>query len=844
MIDDRTTPNPAYQPRQVPPELHGLAELALDLRWNWNHAADRLWETIAPELWNATGNAWLILESVSRRRLEELAQDQSFRAELRHLLDTRTEYYGGDTWFSQQHGHDQLGTVAYFSMEFGLGESLPIYSGGLGILAGDHLKTASDLGVPLVGVGLLYQQGYFRQAIDADGEQLAFYPYNDPTMLPALPLRDADGEWLRIEVTLPGRILYLRSWVVHVGRTRLYLLDSNHPLNVPSDRGITGELYGGNLETRLQQELILGIGGWRLLKALGYGCNVCHLNEGHAAFVILERAHSFMERYGTDFASALRSTAAGNVFTSHTPVEAAFDRFPQHLMAQYLNVYARRLGVEVNELLALGRLNGDDDGEPFNMAYFAIRGCCRANGVSLLHGSVSRAIFQPLFPDWPAAEIPVGHVTNGVHMPSWDSAAADRLWTETCGKGRWLGTVEWLEERFRVVDDESLWEFRSRQRRQLIQQLRHRLVRQQRARGRHRNLSEAFAERLDANCLTVGFARRFANYKRPELLLSDPERLIRLLTDPQRPLQLVVAGKAHPQDEDGKRSVRRWTEFMHRPEVAGRVVFVEDYDIGLATELVQGVDLWLNTPRRPWEASGTSGMKILVNGGLNLSELDGWWAEAYDPAVGWALGDRREHDSDPEWDRHEANQLYQRLEEEIIPAFYERDAQGVPRRWVTMVRESMARLTPRFSTNRMLREYLETYYLPADAECRRRAEGLGAEIEQWRQSILAHWGQLHFGNSTVETGRDGHRFAVQVYLDDLGPDRVRVELYAESLEGEAPLIYPMTRVRALTGAVNGYLYEAAVPADRPAGHYTPRIVPHHPAAHVPGESAAILWMKR
>ncbi|SCZ54601.1 alpha-glucan family phosphorylase [Thiohalomonas denitrificans] len=836
--------NPSYLPRPLPPQLAGLAELALDVRWNWNHAADRLWESIDPELWNATGNAWLILESVSHRRLEKLAEDETFRSELERLLATREKYLASSSWFSETHASDELNGVAYLSMEFGLGEALPIYSGGLGILAGDHLKTASDLGVPLIGVGLLYQQGYFRQSLDATGEQIASYPYNDPTLLPVMPLRDVEGEWLRVSIDLPGRELHLRAWQVQAGRNRLYLLDSNHPLNGPADRGITAELYGGSVEMRLQQELVLGIGGWRLLRALAIQCDVLHLNEGHPAFAVLERAADFMRRSGTDFSTALRATAAGNIFTSHTPVDAAFDRFPKELIAQYLEPLTRSLGVELEELLALGRINGPDAHEPFNMAYLALRCSARINGVSQLHGEVSRSIFQPLFPGRPRHEIPIGHVTNGVHMPSWDSAHADRLWTNACGKERWLGAQEGLEAGFRAVDDETLWDFRGRQRQDLIGHLRQRLVRQLRARGQGPALAESLIERLDPNCLTIGFARRFATYKRPDLLLHDPQRLERLLNDSERPVQLVIAGKAHPKDRLGQKMVRRWSDFMHHSRAQGRMVFVEDYAIGLATELVQGVDLWLNTPLRPWEASGTSGMKVLVNGGLNISELDGWWAEAYRPEAGWSIGDGREHDSDPAWDAHEAEQLYSLLENEVVPAFYNRNEQGIPTAWVQRLRESMAHLTPTFSANRMVRQYTEDYYLPAAAEWRRRVDNNGAlaeELEAWRHSIKKHWPRLHFGGGGVENDGEHYLFRLQIFLDEIDPDFVAAQLYAVPRSEDEQSVWPLERGQPLPGTVNGFTFHARVPADRPAEHYTPRLVPHHPHARVPLESPLILW---
>jgi starch phosphorylase len=515
-----------YLPRTLAKPLEGLATLALDLRWCWHHGADALWRTIDAELWTATANPWLILETVSEQRLHRLARDAQFLELLRGQLAARQAHLQGESWFGTHHARSFRGSVAYFSMEFGLGESLPIYSGGLGVLAGDHLKTACDLGVPLVGVGLLYQRGYFRQAVDAHGEQIEFYPYNDPSMLPVVPLRDAQGEWVRITVELPGRPLRLRTWLAQAGRRSLFLLDSNDPLNDPADRGITGELYGGGQEMRLQQEIVLGIGGWRLLQALQLDCPVCHLNEGHAAFAVLERARHSMEHLGQPFGVALRATRAGNLFTTHTPVEAGFDRFPPDLFAQYFNDYAEQLGIGIERLLGLGRATPSDVAEPFNMAYLAVRGAGAVNAVSRLHGAVSRRIFQPLFPRWPEPEVPVTHVTNGVHVPSWDSAAADTLWTAACGKPRWQGEMEAVEAGLRRLDAAALWSLRAQGRRQLVEFLRTRLVRQTSGRGVPATQVAACARWLDPDALTLGFARRFAEYKRTNLLLRDPGRRI------------------------------------------------------------------------------------------------------------------------------------------------------------------------------------------------------------------------------------------------------------------------------------------------------------------------------
>jgi starch phosphorylase len=714
-------------------------------------------------------------------------------------------------------------------------------------VAGDQLKAASDLGIPVIGVGLLYQQGYFRQVIDKNGAQQALFPYNDPGQLPITPLRQANGEWLRLKIALPGYSVWLRAWQVQVGRVKLYLLDSNDAANYPAHRGITSELYGGGPELRLKQELLLGIGGWRLLAALGIQPEVCHLNEGHAAFAVLERACGFMQENGRPFEAALAVTRGGNLFTTHTAVAAGFDRFAPALVEQYLGGYAeQKLGITRHDLLALGRQNPNDAAEPFNMAYLAIRGSGAVNGVSRLHGRVSRHLFEPLFPHWPADEVPVGHVTNGVHMPTWDSAPADALWTEACGKDRWLGTAETLQQDMRRVSDASLWQFRIAASKSLVEYARERLSRQLAASGAPPEAVEGAKHLFDPNTLTLGFARRFATYKRPNLLLHDPERLLRLLTHPQRPVQLIMAGKAHPADQAGQVLIQQWTHFIRRPEVRPHVIFLGDYDMHLTEQLVQGVDVWLNTPRRPWEACGTSGMKVLVNGGINLSELDGWWAEAYTPEVGWALGDGQEHDDDPAWDAVEAEALYALLEGEVIPEFYARDEQGIPGAWVARMRESMARLTPRFSTSRAVREYTEQYYLPAASAYRERTAdrgASGAQIVNWRHAVEQKWAALRFGEVKVDTDGGQHQFEAQVYLDDLDPKAVRVELYADGVDGSAPQRVEMMRVSQLVGATNGYAYRAQVPAARPATDYTARLIPHRDGVAIPLEEARILWQR-
>lgn len=848
MSEQSRVSHPLYN--LLPIEIEGfdsLAKLALDMRWSWNHATDEVWRQLDPKLWEITHNPWVVLQTASRDRIESVLADPVFRKNVDALVQKRRQEIAAPAWFQKYHAKSPLTCVAYFCLEFMLSEALPIYSGGLGNVAGDQLKAASDLGVPVVGVGLLYQQGYFRQVIDKDGKQQALFPYNDPGQLPITPLRRPNGEWLRLEISLPGYSVWLRAWQVQVGRVKLYLLDSNDAANYPAHRGITSELYGGGPELRLEQEMLLGIGGWKLLTALGLKPEVCHLNEGHAAFAVLERARSFMQESGQPFEVALAVTRAGNLFTTHTAVTAGFDRFNPDLIEHYLGGYAKdKLGITTQDLLALGRKNPKDVSESFNMAYLAIRGSSSVNGVSRLHGKVSRHLFASLFPHWPAEEVPIGHVTNGVHVPSWDSAPADDLWTEFCGKDRWIGTMENLEHDIRRVSDARLWDFRLAAGKSLVTYARERLYRELAVAGMSAETAATAKHLFDPGVLTLGFARRFATYKRPNLLLHDPERLLRLLTNSERPVQLIIAGKAHPDDLAGQALIREWIRFNRRPEVRSHIVFLSDYDMLLSEQLIQGVDVWINTPRRPWEACGTSGMKVLVNGGLNLSVLDGWWAEAYTPKVGWALGDGLEHSEDSTWDALEADALYDLLEQKVIPEFYTRDENGIPTTWVARMRESMALLTSRFSANRAVREYIEHYYLPAAAAYHLRTDNKGEsgkKMVDWRLSLEQNWTMLRFGEVKVETQNEQLFFQVQVYINDLDPDAVEVELYADGRNGEKPVRQQMKRVRQLVGAVGGYTYSATVSASRPQTDYTARIIPCCESVLVPLEEAHILWQR-
>ena len=855
----------------LPEQLQPLVELALNLRWTWSHSTDVLWKSLNAELWELSQNPLLILNNVSAAQFEKISQDPQFKQTLDNCIAALKTYLEDPGWYGQTYKKHGPGCIAYFSMEFGISEALPIYAGGLGMLAGDHLKTASDLGVPVVGVGLMYFQGYVRQMLSADDWQLEFYPHNDSTNLPIVPVRDRSGSLLRVSVALPGRILTLRVWLAQVGKTPLYLLDSNDLYNSPADQGITSRLYHEDPETRLLQEIVLGIGGWRVLNALGIEPEVCHLNEGHAAFVALERARQFKHENKLSFQQALWATRAGNVFTTHTPVAAAFDQFDKQLIAQYFSLYVQDLDISMEELLALGNKDmgrkdpgrididsadmgqqANENGNTFNMAYLALHGSGHVNGVSKLHGEVSRNLFTPLFPSWPLQEIPVNYITNGVHVPSWDSQWTDELWTDSCGKQRWLGTLEENEQAIAALSDEAIWDCRAKGRTGLVNYARKRLTRQLGQHGASPEVLEQAGHVLDPNALTLGFARRFTAYKRPELLFHDQQRLASLLNNVERPVQLIVAGKTHPQDAEGKRLLQAVVRFSRREEVKQRVVFLEDYDISLAQQLVQGIDVWINTPRRCWEACGTSGMKVLVNGGLNLSELDGWWAEAYSPDVGWAF-DMHTFDAaitDAGVDDYQAQELYTLLEQQVIPEFYNRNERGLPAEWVSRIRSSMAKLTCQFSSNRMVREYVEQCYLPAAAAVQHRCAESGkiaVDLLQWQKTIASNWDELHFGSLQIQSEAEQLSFQVQVYLGGMPVEWINVELYAESANGEVVKVN-MERQSEIAGAVNGFVFAVTVPADMTtekiaAENYVPRIVPAHADAYVPLEESHIFWQR-
>jgi len=832
----------------LPEEVADLRSLALDLRWTWSHECDALWEYVDKSLWQRTRNPWTVLLNTPTQRLRSLASDNVFRQKLAESVNARRLYLQRPGVLNPSNGRAAIGAVAYFSMEFGLGAVLPLYAGGLGVLAGDFLKTASDMNVPVIGVGLLYQEGYFRQILDAEGRQQEFYPYNEPATMPIEPVVLEENGWLRIPLELPGRIIQLRVWRATVGRATLYLLDSNDPLNSPVDRGITAKLYGGGNEIRLMQEIVLGVGGWRVVEALHPEVEVCHINEGHAAFAIIERACQFADKANLNFWDALWATRAGNVFTTHTPVAAGFDSFSPTLLRKYLPYVETRLadrGASFDDIIGLGRIAPSNSDEPFNMAYLAQHGSAVCLGVSRLHGEFSRHLFQPLYPHWPTCEVPVGHVTNGVHIPTWDSARADKLWTDACGKDRWREMPDDLGDRMSRVSDEELWAMRGDGRQKIVSFVRRHLVTALRERGTDLDLIPQSDVILDPNVLIVGFARRFTGYKRPNLLLRDVARLEKLLVNEKCPIQIIVAGKAHPADLEGKQMIQAWINLAQQPRYRRRVVFLEDYDIALAQELVQGVDVWINTPRRPWEACGTSGMKVLVNGGLNCSILDGWWDEAYDANGGWSIGDGRGGEAQ-DVDERDARSLYDALEQKIIPEFYDRDTDGLPRAWLARVRRSMSALTSVFSSARMMREYIEKAYLPLAEAYRVRTANtcaLAKDMRVWSDALWRHWSSLHIGSPTIVQAEDQWRFSVPVFLGEISPSSIHVELFANERKDRPAEAAILHQEQAIPGTLNGYIYAGEVAASRSADDYTVRIVPYHGDVKIPLEIPLIAWQR-
>lgn len=838
----------------LPPELECLKELAYNLRWTWDHETIHLFQRLDRELWESTGhNPVLMLGTISQSRLDEAAKDDGFRAHLDRICQLHYEYKKGlGTWYKKQVRRGTKDCVAYFSAEFGITECLPIYSGGLGILAGDHVKAASELGLPLVGVGIAYQQGYFRQYLNADGWQQERYPVNDFYNMPMKQVRDDNGNPLIVSVDLPGRSVNIQVWKAEVGRVELYLMDTNVPQKRKEDEDITDALYHGDPDIRIRQEIILGIGGMRVLKALGISPTVCHMNEGHSAFLALERIRQLMEERKLSFHEAREVAAAGSVFTTHTAVPAGIDKFSPDLMERYLGDYYRALGLSKEEFLALGRANASDSFEPFSMAYLAIRLSTKVNAVSKLHGDVSQKLFQPVWRDVPVNEVPITYITNGVHTRSWISDEMADIFNRYLGT-RWLDdtTDQSMWKRIEDVPDEELWRIKQRRRERMVNFCRKRVRSQMEARGAMPSELKEASEILSHDALTIGFARRVATYKRATLLLQDPKRLAAILNNKERPVQIIIAGKAHPEDAPAKELIRQLIQLTRQPELKGKFVFIEDYDMNVARWLVSGVDLWLNTPRRFLEACGTSGMKVIFNGGINCSILDGWWDEAYTPRAGWAIG-RGEVYSDPLYqDEVESNALYDLLEKEIITKFYERDNNDIPRAWIHRMKTSMVDLAPQFNVNRMVREYALRTYLPASIRFSDFLENDSArarEMSAWKRRVENDW--HHVRVEAVETQvpekvhvGDDMRVRAWISMGPLSPEDFSVQIYHGRLDAHGNFIEGEVVPMVLSEQKDGKsLFTGAIRYFKSGRHgFTVRVLAHHDDMGTPFETGLIQW---
>ncbi len=842
----------------LPTQLERLRDLAYNFYWAWNHDIIMLFRQLDSDLWEETDhNPVLMLGTIDQEKLKAAIADDGFLAQLERISHHFDAYLvGQSTWFKRSHSSFAADSclIAYFSAEFGVTECLSIFAGGLGVLAGDHLKSASDLGVPLVGVGLLYQQGYFRQYLNEAGWQQENYVDNDFYTLPIFLEQNATGKPVKIALDFPGRQVVAQVWRAQVGRVSLYLLDTNVPENTIEDRRITHQLYGGDNEMRLKQEFVLGIGGFRALEQLQITPTVYHMNEGHSAFLAIERIRRLMEQEKLSFEEAREAASAGLVFTTHTPVPAGHDYFPSELMDRYFTPYYNAMQLPRKEFLALGRKVPENEKEPFCMTVLALRMAAYSNGVSRLHGYVSRQMWQSLWPGVPQSEIPIGHITNGVHFLSWISREMKQLYDRYLGL-RWRRepAEKAVWEKAEHIATNELWLTHERRRERLVAFARRRLRMQLAQRGATHVELEAADEVLDPEALTIGFSRRFATYKRATLILRDPDRLARILNNPDCPVQIIFAGKAHPKDEPGKTLIQQIIAMARQERFRRRLVFLEDYDMSVARYLVQGADIWLNTPLRPREASGTSGMKATANGVLNLSILDGWWDEAYQPDVGWAIGRRETYEDREYQDAIEAENLYGLLEREVIPTFYDRSADGLPRRWITHIKANIKQLCHFFNTHRMVEDYTSNFYLPAAEQFRKLTANNMARAKQlaaWSKHVRDNWEKVRV--ELVEKGptknlQVGEEFNIQVrvHLGNLNPEDVEVMLYLGRMNATGKIVGARKIPMKFVGGDYEWVpvYEASnIICEHSGMHgYTVRVTPRHEDLTKPFLPGLIVW---
>lgn len=838
---------------KLPTQLEPLRSLSYNLCFSWRGEIRDLFQRMDPKLWtDCAHNPVLMLGLISQERLEEMSRDQGFLAQLDRVSQDFNRYLSQPRIQAMDYSPELPFQVAYFSAEFGMSGSLPIYSGGLGILSGDHLKSASDLNVPLVGVGLLYQEGYFSQYLSSDGWQMETYPINDFSNIPVKLVRDKERKPLQVSVSFKGETVNILIWRIDVGRVPLYLLDTNLPVNSPDCRRTTAQLYGGDREMRLRQEIVLGVGGIRALKALGIEPTVIHMNEGHSAFSALERINILRKEKGLSFDAAREMVIATTVFTTHTPVPAGNDVFNPDLIQAYFGEYAKELGINFRVLLGYGRLDPRDEGEKFGMSTLALRLSSHANGVSRLHGKVSRSMWQKIWSHHPVEDVPIDHITNGIHVPTWISREMAFLLI------RYLGP-DWAEdpdnervwEQIENIPSTELWRSHERCRDHLVGFARRLLADQLKARGVDPSEIQGVGDVLTPDAMTIGFARRFATYKRATLLFRDPDRLDRILNNPSRPVQIIIAGKAHPQDNEGKEFIKTIIHLTREERFRRRIVFMEDYNFHIAHVMVSGCDVWLNTPRRPLEACGTSGMKALANGSLNLSVLDGWWDEGYHHKYGWALGHGEVYRDFKIQDDIEGRDLYNLLEEEVVPLFYQRGHDDIPRGWVEKMKAGLRHLVPIFNSHRMVQEYMDRYYLP----CSKRFNLLGSnnfagtiELASWRQKLMTGWAGVSVEEVISGDGLDmfvGSELDIEarVKLGALTPDDVTVEAYYGHLDHNGDFAERDTavlEVKDLKGEI--YSFKGKIPCPKTGRFgYTVRIMPSKKRLENPFIMGLVTW---
>lgn len=779
----------------LPEKLESLREIVHNLYWTWNHDAIELFRRLDRKLWEETHhNPVLMLGKISQDRLNQVALDDSFISHMNRVFVQLNVYMEERTWYQKNYSYDGKDFIAYFSAEFGLTECLQVYSGGLGVLSGDHLKSASDLGLPLAAVGLCYKEGYFQQYLTNDGWQQERYEITDFYNQPMTLVVDKNKAPVKIALEFPGRSVVLQIWKIQVGRISLFLLDTNVPENSEEDRKITRTLYGGTIETRIQQEIVLGIGGIRALYAMGIKPTVCHMNEGHSAFLSLERIRHLIKNHGLTFNEAKDINFYSNVFTTHTPVPAGIDIFPNDLVEKYFGFFYRN-ELEINDktFYSLGTITKDKPVTNFNMAHLAMNMAGYVNGVSKLHGHVSKKMWMSGFPDVPFDEIPIDYITNGIHTPTHLSTDMNELLYRYLGEGFVRNpSDENVWEAIDEIPDEELWRTHERRRERLVAFARSRLTKQLLARGGSTSELAFAREVLDVQALTIGFARRFATYKRATLIFRDIDRLASILSNPDYPVQFIIAGKAHPKDDEGKKLIQEIIALSKEPHLRKRIVFLENYDMNVARYMVEGCDVWLNNPRRPLEASGTSGMKIIANGGLNFSIMDGWWDEAYSPELGWKIGNQEEYENLDYQDEVESRLIYETIEKEIVPIFYSRGEDKLPRGWISMMKNSMKKLGPVYNTHRMVKQYADKFYF-ASYEKRmgmmKSAWKQGKEFSSWKSKLTDNWNRVRFVNITEEKKNGdlivGARYPIiaEVDLGDLTPDDVEVQIYIGKADG-------------------------------------------------------------